>query len=155
MCAAFAGMAQTADAYEEQEGESKGLLDPSRFSVNHAASFGMSSSSNTSGLQSQSLYMTMMQYQFSKPVTLNLNFGLPIHSTYSSAHNLTPDNIKSADYLRSMPFSASLSWQPTDRLHMSLTVARDSYGPSLFYSDRFYEPSFHYGRLGDFERETK
>jgi hypothetical protein len=130
--------AQTESAYDNSsDTEKKGFFDPSRFSIHHAATFGMSSSQAVSGLQSQSLYFTMMQYQFSKPVTLNLNFGLPIHSTYNSAMNLNSDNIQSADYFRNMPFNASLTWQPSDNMQMKLTVAREPYGPGLFYSDPF------------------
>ena len=130
---AVSAMAQTEDAYAETDEEKStkgGLLDPSKFSIRHAATFGMSSSSNTSGLQSQSLYMTMLQYQFSKPVTVNLNFGLPIHSTYNEANNLTQRNLESAEYFRNMPFNASITWQPTNNFLMRLTVARDSYPTS-------------------------
>ncbi len=137
-----AATAQTEDAYKESESEKStkgGLLDPSRFSIHQAAAFGMSSSSGTSGLQSQSLYMTMLQYQFAKPVTLNFNFGLPIHSTYNEAQNLTQRNLESADYFRNMPFNASLTWQPSDNFLMRLTVARESYSSSYLSN-----PSLHF-----------
>jgi hypothetical protein len=106
------------------------------------------SSGSGSGLQSQSLYMTMMQYQFSKPVTLNLNFGLPIHSTYNDANNLSRENIQSADYFKNMPFNASLTWQPSDNFSMRFTVARESY-PTSYLSGR----SFYPGRIGMFGEE--
>ena len=140
---------QTADAYEKKDDEKgAGLLDPSRFSMRHAAAFGMSSGSGSNGLQSQSLYMTMLQYQFSKPVTLNLNFGLPIHSTYNDAQNLTRDNIESAEYLKNMPFSASMTWQPSDNFTMRLTVARDTYSTSYLTS-----PALRFGHVGMFSNE--
>jgi len=149
----LAGMAlaQSEHAYDSKEGGGKGLLDPSRFTIHQAATFGMSTSSTGSGLQSQSMYMTMMQYQFSRPVTLNLNFGLPIHSTYNDAQNLTADNLRSADYLKNMPLNASLTWQATDNLQMRLTVAREPYGTGLFY-DPYDEPMLRYGGRGSFDR---
>lgn len=139
--------AQTEDAYATSEESSGGaLLDPSRFTIHHAVGFGMSSSSNSS-VKSQSLYSTMMQYRFAAPVTLDLNFSLPIHSTYSSARNLTTDNVKSLEYFKSMPFDVSLTWQPRENLLMRFSVSRQSLedyyhgmrGSSLFY-DAFGEP---------------
>ena len=121
------GFSQTIESFEDTNGQKKtGLFDLSRFSINHSVSFGMSSSSNQSGLQSQSLYSTMMTYKFSNPITLNLNFGLPIHSTYFSKHNLTPDNVESLDYFKSMPIDASLLWQPTEKLTMKISIERNT-----------------------------
>ncbi len=111
----------------------KGLLDPSRFSVNHSVSFGMSGSPN-SDLKSQSLYTTMMQYEFSQPVTFNLNFSLPIHSTYNDAHNLTQENLNSAEYFKSIPFDASLTWQPTDNMFLQLNIVKGT-GSSSYLMD--------------------
>lgn len=71
-----------------------GFLDPSRFSIHHSLSFGMGAAGGSS-LQSQSLYSTMLTYRFSQPVTLNLNFGFPLFSTFSSTQNLTAQNIRS------------------------------------------------------------
>jgi hypothetical protein len=114
---------------EDYQGSGKttttSLLDPSRFSIHHSVGFGMSTSSGSS-LKSQSLYSTMVQYQFSQPVTLNLNFGLPIFSTYNPAQNLTTDNIKSADYFRNMPFNATLTWQAKDNLLFRLSVIHNT-----------------------------
>jgi hypothetical protein len=93
--------------------------------VHQSLSFGMLGSS-TSDLKSQSLYGMMVQYRFAKPVTLNLNFGLPLYSTYSSDRNLTLDNLQSLDYFKSMPWDVSLDWQPKDNLLFRLTVARRS-----------------------------
>ena len=116
---------QTIDAFEQPSQTGKmGLLDPSRFNIGHSVSFGMSSSPNLSGLKSQSLYSTMMTYKFSKPITLDLNFSLPIHSTYSSSGNLTPDNVESLDYFKSIPIDATLSWQPSENFSMRLSIAR-------------------------------
>ena len=122
------GFSQTIESFEDNKDYMKtGLFDPSRFSINHSISFGMSSSSNQSGIKSQSLYSTMMTYKFSKPVTLNLNFSLPIHSTYYSKHNLTPDNVESLDYFKNMPIDASFLWQPTERFSMKLSIQRNTY----------------------------
>lgn len=119
--------AQTVDAYEDGASEEKvGLLDPSRFTLNHAMSFGMSSSSASNGLKHQSLYSTMLQYQFSEPITVNVNFSLPIHSTYNSAHNLSSENMESTEYLRNIPFDASILWQPNNNFMMKLSVVRNT-----------------------------
>ncbi len=122
------------------------LLDPSRFSINHAVSFGMSASQGQS-VASQSVYSTMMEYRFSKPLTLNLNFDMPIHSSYGSSFTETGNSGISAmqqspsEYLSSMPFDVSLTWQPRDNLfmHFSVSQRNASYGynpaglPSRFH----------------------
>lgn len=145
--------AQTVEAYGEDEKDGKkgfSLLDPSRFSINHSVSFGMASSSQYSGLQSQSLYTTMMSYKFSNPVTLDLNFSLPIHSTLNSEHNINKENIESLDYFKNMPLDATLTWQPSEKFAMQLSVYRNTgvynnhYGRSPFYSN--YGNSSFYGR---------
>ncbi len=141
-----AAVAQTEQAYEQDEAEeSRSLLDPSRFTVHHSLSFGMSSSSNSS-LKSQSLYTTMIQYRFAKPVTLNLNFGLPIHSTYSSGRNLNWDNIESLDYFKSMPFDVALSWQPREDMLFRLSVSKHSVED---YQSRFLRSPYFYDVLSD------
>jgi len=128
--------AQDKDAYQA-EGESAGartsLLDPSRFSINHSLSFGAMSGSGFNSLQSQSLYSTMMQYRFAAPVTLNLNFGLPIHSTFSQSQNLTGSNIQSLDYFKSIPFEMSLNWKPTGNTNLQFTIAKYSWGDYSSY----------------------
>lgn len=116
--------AQTEQAYEEDEAvESRSLLDPSRFSIHHSISFGMAGSS-TADLKSQSLYSTMIQYRFAKPVTLNLNFGLPLHSTYNDARNLSWENVESLEYFKNMPFDVSLTWQPREDMQLRLMVSK-------------------------------
>ncbi len=127
------GFSQTVEAYDDNE-EGLNLFDPSRLDISQSASFGMSSS-DASGLNSQSLYSTMLTYKFSKPVTVNFSFGLPIHSTYSNEMNLNSENIESADYFKTMPMSASLHWQPSDKFRMSLSVSKGSYNS--------YNPFFH------------
>lgn len=133
---------QTAAAYDDGDSDKKlKLFDKERLNVNHSLSFGMSSSDATNGLMSQSLYTTMLKYQFSKPVTVKLNFGLPIHNTFDSQTSLNSENIKSADYFRNIPFDASITWQPTERLQMHISVMRDpTYGPSMF-RDGYYHRS--------------
>lgn len=136
---------QSESAYSDGSTEQKsssGLLDPSRFSINHSMSFGMSSSS-MSGTQSQSMYSTSMQYRFVAPVTLNLNFSLPLHSTFNSAQNLNSQNIQSTEYLKNMPLDFSLTWQPRQNFLMQFSVVRDPgrydyfnpYGFGTNYSD--------------------
>jgi hypothetical protein len=133
--------AQTKDAYETgdsgAEGK-KGLLDPSRFSIQNSVSFGMASTGlSKNDLKSQSLYSTMFQYRFNAPITVNLNFGLPIHSTVSSAHNLNLNNIESLDYFKSMPISGSITWQPKQNFILRLNVQRNTYSGSSYYDQMF------------------
>lgn len=135
--------AQTEDAYEQDEAtESRSLLDPSRFSVSHSLSFGMGGSS-TSDLKSQSMYSTLIQYRFAAPVTLNLSFGLPIHSTFNDASNLNYSNIESLEYFKNMPFDVSLNWKPRDDMMLQLRVVRqtmDDYYGAYMNSRAFYNP---------------
>lgn len=141
--------AQTEEAYGQSDAEvSRSLLDASRFSVSHSLSFGMASSSQSSDLKSQGLYSTLITYRFAKPVTLNLNLGLPIFSTYNDSRNLTWSNIESLDYFKSMPFDVSLDWKPRDnllfRVNVSHRTAEDMYfgnmGSSWRQVDMFGEP---------------
>ena len=134
----FGAFAQDEDAYRtDDKSEKTGLLDPSRFSYQQSLSFGMMSGSGISNLKSQSLYNTMLQYKMAAPVTLNLNFGLPIHSTLSSAQNLTTDNLQSLDYFKSIPFDFSLTWQPSEKMMMRFSVARETYGNSYLLDQYF------------------
>lgn len=118
--------AQTKDSYNstDSSGNKGGIIDLSKLSVHHSLSFGMGASTGLP-LQSQSIYSTMLSYQFSQPVTLNLNFGLPIYSTFSPAQNLTAKNISSADYFKNMPIDVSLSWKPTNNLFFQLNVVKN------------------------------
>jgi len=144
-CMISLAIGQTVDAYDEnKKEEGKTFFDPSKFSVNHMVSFGMSSSSQYSGMKSQSLYTTMMAYQFSKPVTLNLNFSLPIHSTYSSEFNLNAENIESLEYFKNMPLDAHLTWQPNENFAVQFSIIRNT-GANPYYHSPFYSPySSHY-----------
>lgn len=120
--------AQTEAAYETSSlggANTSALLDPSRFSIHHGLNFGMSSD-GSSGLKSQSLYTTMLQYRFHAPVTLNLNFGFPLHSTYDYGMNLNEETVTSTEYFRSMPLDFSLTWQPTQNMMMRVRVERNT-----------------------------
>jgi hypothetical protein len=150
---AIGSLAQTADAFESDDTpKSVGLLDPSRLTIHHSVGFGVSSM-GSSALKSQSLYATMIQYQVSKPLTLNLNFGIPLHSTSNSQRNLTAENIESAAYFQSMPFDVSLSWQVHKNLLMRFAVSRqspeDAFGGGL-YRDMFSDPIERYSLFGGF-----
>jgi len=118
-----------------------GLLDPSRFTVNHSMSF-MAGGSRIADVKSQSVYSTMFQYRFNAPVVLSLNFDMPIHSTFNRYNNLTTDNISSMDYFRNMPIDASIAWMPSERFMLRVSVIRQpelSYFYNGFYrSDRFF-----------------
>jgi hypothetical protein len=122
-------LAQTKEAYETDNStpSQKGFLDPSHFTINNSVSFGMTSSSGNSDLKSQSLYSTMLQYKFNAPVTVNLNVGLPIYSTISSAQNLNQSNLQSMEYFKNMPFSASIAWQPTEKMSFLINFERNTY----------------------------
>jgi hypothetical protein len=84
--------------------------------------FGMLSGGGSSSIQSQSFYSTMLQYRFAAPVTLNLNFGLPIHSTFSPYQNLTGENMQSLNYFKNIPFDVSLTWQPSERFFFNFSI---------------------------------
>ena len=148
ICLAGIGFSQSENAYSTGGDEKKtgGLLDPSRFTIHHSLSFGAMSSGASNGLQSQSLYTTMMRYQFAAPVTLNLNFGLPIHSTLTSAQNLTSGNLQSLDYFKSMPIEMSLSWQPTQNTLLQLNIIKAPAG-SYFYDNFGYDGFDSYRRF--------
>jgi hypothetical protein len=137
---------QTKNAYDQSDNSSKavkGLLDPSRFTVSHSMSFGMASGGGSPGLQSQSFYSTMMQYKFTAPVTLNLNFALPIYSTYSQYQNLSSSNLQSFDYYKNMPFDVSLSWKPSERFQFNLSVV--NYGNNYGYGNGYGYGMYDYG----------
>ncbi|MBD3344099.1 MAG: hypothetical protein GF401_03450 [Chitinivibrionales bacterium] len=121
---AFSLSAQTEDAYNTEGSGSGGLLDPNRLKINHSISFG-AAGSNVNSIKSQSLYSTMLEYKFVQPVTVNLNFGFPIHSTFSSASNLNAENIQSTDYFRNMPVNFSLTWNPNENFLMRFSVIRE------------------------------
>jgi len=140
--------AQSESAFGPQpagQSESVGLLDPSRFTVNHAMSFS-AGGRNLSNMKSQSMYSTMFQYRFDAPVVLRLNFDMPLHSTFNSAMNFNEDNISSMDYFRNMPIDVSLSWQPTQNSMFTIAVMKHpySYSPYSFYhpGSTFFRPGY-------------
>ena len=152
LAVAVSALAQSEGAYEvgdfgglpsPQDGEaaSVGLLDPSRFSVNHSMSF-MAGGSRVADVKSQSVYSTMFQYRFNAPVVLSLNFDMPIHSTFNPYNNFTADNLSSLDYFRNMPIDATIAWQPAQNFMLRVSVIRQpesSYFYNGFYrSDRFF-----------------
>jgi hypothetical protein len=114
--------------------KSKGLLDLSRLSVSHSMSFGAMSGGGYSSIQSQSFYSTMLQYRFAAPVTLNLNFSLPIYSTMSPYQNLTSQNMQSLNYFKNIPMDVSLSWKPSDRFQFNFSVVNypSYYGNGMY-----------------------
>jgi hypothetical protein len=135
-CLAFG---QDAQAYTSTGDSIKGgLLDRSRFSIHNSLSFGMGAASGYS-LQSQGLYSTMLTYKVSEPITLNLNFGFPLFSSFNATQNLNSQNITSAEYFKNMPLAASLSWKPTDNMFFLLSFERM---PGGYYSD-FSSPLYY------------
>lgn len=134
MVASLSVFSQTKDDYNTNDGKGSGLLDPSRLSVSRSISLGMASySSSFSDVKSQSIYSTMLQYKFTAPVTLNLDFGLPIFSTFTSTQNFTPNNLKSLDYFKSVPFDVSLSWQPLENCLLQFSISKNTYGTSSYF----------------------
>lgn len=141
VCICFAAVAgQTAGSYSPSKDSAKGgLLDPSKFFINHGVSFGMSSASGSS-MKSLGLYTTMLTYQFSQPVTLHMNFGFPLYSSFSPMANPSAQNIKSAEYFKNMPMDFSLAWQPSSNLLFQMSLIRSP--QDQFYSP-FYFPGFN------------
>ncbi len=134
--------AQTKESFD-QESSKGGLLDPSRLKINHSLNFGMGTASGMS-MQSQGLYSTLLTYQFSRPVTLHLNFGFPLFSTFSPYGNLNQSNLTSMEYFKNMPLDVSLSWKPTSNLFLQLNVVRNPQydyftgTANPFYSTHFF-----------------
>jgi len=119
--------AQTEQAYQSDEkAEGSSFFDPSRLKVNHATSFAMSTG-GAMGPNSESLYSTMLEYNFVAPVTVRLNFSLPIHSTYSSSMNFTSQNLTSTEYFQSIPFDAQVLWQPRENVSVLFSFSRSQY----------------------------
>jgi hypothetical protein len=140
LCMTALALGQDAQSYKSTGDSLKGgLLDPSRFSLHHSLSMGMATATGSS-LQSQGLYSTLLTYKFSQPLTLNLNFGFPLFSTFSPGQNLSAQNIKSADYFKNMPIEASLSWKPADNMLFQLSVIR---APGNYYYDNCYSPFWY------------
>jgi hypothetical protein len=148
---AIAAIAQSESAYgdggsatspsADGPSTSASFLDPSRFSVNHAVSF-MAGGSQVSNLQSQSVYSTMMQYKFNAPVVLSLNFDMPIHSTFNQYNNFTSDNLSSLEYFKNMPIDASVTWMPTDKFMLRMSVIKQP--ESGYFYNGFYRPDRFY-----------
>ncbi len=132
----FISSAQTADDYKSiTPSNGSGLLDTSRFSIHHALSFGMVGSQGIK-TQSSSMYSTLMSYKFAVPVTLNLNFGMPLYSTFNPAQNLNAQTLNSADYFKSMPFDVSLTWKPRENMLMRFSVIKSD--QSLFLNQPLF-----------------
>lgn len=143
--AASLSTAQTQDAYtpanNSDSATNKGLFDRSRLSVSHSMSFGMMSTGSMPGTQSSSFYGTSLQYRFVAPVTVNLNFALPIHSTYSRYQNFSSGNMQSLEYFKNMPFDMTVAWNPMKNMQVVLSVVKtgsngyyDSFGSPLRFS---------------------
>lgn len=88
---------------------SLGLIDPSRLTVNHSASFGFSGSGDQSLMQS--LYATSLTYKFSSPLTLNLILGV---------QNLKFNNVPGLNSENSLLGGVSLDYRPNRKLHIRL-----------------------------------
>jgi hypothetical protein len=134
----FTLIAQTKDAFNDDDSQKSGLIDTKRLSIHHSLNFGMGTS-NGSSMQSQGIYSTLLSYQFSKPVTLNLNFGFPLFSSFSQYGNLNQQNISSLDYFKNMPVDVALSWKPASNLMLQLNIVRN---PQYDYYPGFTSRSY-------------
>jgi hypothetical protein len=142
LCVANSHGQSSADYKSTGSDSSKGgIIDLKKLTVNHSVSYGMASFGSNSPLMSQGLYTTMLTYRFSQPVTLNLNFGFPLMSTYSPAQNLNAGNIQSLAYFRSMPIDMSLTWQPKPNLLFNLNIMHNS-GFGYGYSNDPFMPYY-------------
>lgn len=139
--------AQSSADYKSSGNDSTkgGLIDLKKLSVYHSISYGMSSFGGGSPLQSLGLYTTMLTYRFSQPVTLNLNFGFPFMSTYSTAQNLSAQNLQSMAYFKNMPIDMSLTWQPKPNMLFNLSIVKNGgygYGYGYGYPNDPFMPYY-------------
>ena len=142
LIALVAGLcAQSKDAYDQTDGKKGGLLDPAKFSIHHSLNFGMGAGMGSS-MQSQGLYATLLTYQFSQPLTLTMNFGFPLYSTFSPYQNLNQQNLTSTQYFKNMPLDFSMLWKPSNNLLFQLNVVRNPqfYDFSGMNSPFYYQP---------------
>lgn len=130
LCTVLSVSAQAGNA-NQQSDSGCGLQYPPGLFVQHSLSFSASSASG-SGTQSEGMYSTMLTYQFKKPLTINLDFSLPLYSTFSHEQNLTAGNLFSEEYFNTIPIDISVDWHPSDQLFFQLNVVRN---PPC---DRFY-----------------
>jgi hypothetical protein len=130
--------AQTRESYEGAE--TSPITNLSGLTVHHSIDFGMVSSSGGAA-QSEGIYSTMLTYRFSRPLTLKMNIGLPVFSTFSPYQNLTQQNLMSADYFKNMPFAASLSWKPAENFSFHFSVVHSGYNNFDSYSFPWYSRS--------------
>jgi len=97
---------------------SMGLIDPSRLTINHGASFGASFGGGSSLMSG--LYQTHMIYQLSNPLTLSLSLGL---------QNLKyGDNPKTQN---SIIAGFGLDYKPTKNFHLRLQMQQVPFGSYL------------------------
>ena len=153
LVAAASLFAQTTTDYGSSDKKHSGLFDPSKLTVQRSISFGMAAiQTSNNSLLTQSMYSTRLLYKVAPPVTLKLDFGLPIYSNYATRSNISVDNIQSLDYFRNIPFEAALSIKPRDNLLLQLSVAKNTgtqYGPATMWGHRgFFGESYWDGMFG-------
>ena len=137
-------LAQTKSAFDGKNGNDSASVTPKKLSVNHSVTFGMTTTSfSKSDLKSQGLYSTMLTYKLSPPITLKLDFGLPIYSTFNDKANPTPSNFQSLDYFKNMPVAASILWKPSDNMLMNISIVKGS--SDYYYQPQFFENTFNRG----------
>lgn len=116
---------------------SVGLLDPSRLSIDHAVSFGVTSSGDQS--LTQALYQSRFSYRLSDPVTLSLMMGV---------QNLNGNNIPGFNSNNSVFGGFALDYRPSKNVFFHLEMQHlpagsytpeylSPFGYSQLYSDRF------------------
>ncbi len=116
---------------------SAGLLDPSRLSIDHAVSFGVTSSGDQS--LTQALYQSRFNYRLSNPLTLSLMMGV---------QNMNGNNIPGFNSENAVFGGFSLDYRPSKNVFFHLEMQHlpaGSYAPaylspfgySQLYSDRY------------------
>ena len=116
--------------------QSSGLLDASRFSMSH--SYSMSYMSNGSQSDMLGLYLNHIKYQFSIPLSLQVDWGYAIHPL--EMNNPNP-NVKAGNL--TLP-RVSLQYRPTQNMLLSFEYldlrglgSQRSYSPYYFMDPVF------------------
>ena len=133
-CAGFGQNADDSNKVIVKDSAYDGLIGIKKLTVNHMLSFEAGTGSWNGGVATQGMYTTMLTYRFSRPVTLNLDFGFPIMSSWNSSQNFNAKNIQSLEYFRNMPINMSMTWQPRDNLLFQFSVVHaPGYGAYGYY----------------------
>ncbi len=119
-CSAFSQMPSAPKDQSDQnllgvksDAKSFSLLDPSKFRMSHSYSFSYFSSGRTSG--SFGVYSNLMEYRFSKPLTLTLSLNY-LHQPLSVFHT---NQLRIKDAI--LP-NFQLRYRPNDSFYFTINV---------------------------------